>query len=159
MNEYGLVISKPGFDADNCLPEDTVFDTRFDTLKTPVLDDVDCVKVLNFVFTTTPPRGRTRLKTIKHNFGYKPLYLTYLDYGGSTGSTIVPFGVVSGRYELSPMLSTNDSAFLEIRANETELYFDFVRAAPLIGGPGGLNLSGTVAVVKYYIFVNDSVVA
>ena len=158
MNNYGLVISKPGFDADKCEPEDTVFDTRFDTLKAPVLDDVETVKVLNFVFTTTPPRGRTRVKTIKHNFGYKPLYLSYLDYGGSTGATIVPFGAVSGRYELAPVFSVNDSAYLEIRTNETEIYFDFVRNAAIIGS-GGLNLVGTIAVVKYYIFANDSAIA
>jgi len=162
MNDYGLIISKPGFDAEKCAPEDTIFDTRFDTLKAPISDDFDSVGVLNFIFSTVPPLGTTRIHTIKHGLGYKPLYLTYFDYGGSAGapgSSLFAINQVTGSYFLSFPFSDNDRINLEIRVDEQNMYFDIIRKLPVFGGPSKTDLTGSVVVIKYYIFVNDSVIA
>lgn len=153
MNEFGLVISEAGYDADTAAPENLIFDTRYDTPKALIDETLATVKRYNFLFTTTPPVGTTRIKTITHNFGYTPLILSYLDAPVSStpamGYTVGEYFVGrSGAYWLGK---------ITVKATATEIQFDFVRD-PLPGGMGltDINMVGKNFTINLYIFSNDS---
>lgn len=153
VNDYGLVISEEGYDAENCAPENTIFDTRYDTPKALIDETLNTVRRFNFLFTTTPPVGTTRIKTITHNFGYTPLIFSYLDrYVSSSplyGFTVGRFYVaVTGIYWLGQ---------ITVKATSTEIQIDFVRQ-PLPSGQGlsDINMVGKNFTINVYIFSNDS---
>jgi hypothetical protein len=153
MNDYGLVISEAGYDADTCAPENTIFDTRFDTPKALVSDTFNSVAAVTFIFSTTPPVGTTRLFTVKHPLGYTPVHLSYYDAERSS----TPYGVigrVSGRYYVTP--GPFNLGHIVVKANATELYFDFERQPDPGGGFPAPNMVGITLTFKYYIFCNDS---
>lgn len=150
-DEYGLIISERGYDADTCPPENTLFDTRFDTPKADLDAAFKAVGSLNVIFTTTPPVGTTRLFTVTHNLGYKPAHLTYADDARSNPMFSVG-GTVVGRYYVSD--DFYGLGQILVKANETEFWFEFVR----IPDTGGftLNMVGRTYFFKYFIFVNDT---
>lgn len=148
MNEYGLVISEAGYDADTCAPENTIFDTRFDTPKALVSDSIVTVGRVTIIFATTPGVGTTRLFTVKHNFGYTPLYFSYMDRKNSSTPAM---GYTVGHYYVG-ISGVSWLGQIICRANETELWYEFLH----LSGSPDINMIGKTFTFNYYLFCNDS---
>lgn len=150
MNEYGLVISEPGYDADTCPPENTIFDTRFDTPKSMVSESLVTVGRITFQFNVTPAVGTRRIKTINHNFGYIPLLFAFYDRNGSSTNFSQSFGFTTGEIWLYTGNLTQGLRIV-IKATATQITFDVIRDSGSTP-----NMVGKVVTVNYYIFSVDS---
>lgn len=154
MNDYALIISEPGYDADNCPPENTIFDTRYDTPKAIIDTANPTVRRVTFIFTTTPPVGNTTLYEVNHNYGYRPLTLSYLDRKVSSTPTM---GQTSGHFYVA-VTGIWWLGQIVVKSNTTKTWFEFQRTAYDPGSmfPADIDMTGKTFTFNLYIFANDS---
>lgn len=72
--DYGMKVSKPGFDVKTCDDEDLVFSSKFDTLR------VFASGTGNFTAD-----GTTQIDELTHNLGYEPAFFVYTEVHAGFG--------------------------------------------------------------------------
>ena len=137
MKDYGIKISKPGFDVHTASDKDLVFSSKFDTFKVALTGTGDF----------TSDFSTNQVDTIAHGLGYTPAFLVYSEvHAGfgepSTGDFYMlphspPFGI-GGSLITQTIMATADSTNLYVRLGAEVV------------------LSGRVINYKYVIFHNPA---
>jgi len=134
MANYGLKISKPGYDVSSASDSELVYSSKFDTLK---------VFSSGSGSITVPNPMAEQTVTITHNLGYRPAFMFYTQifdvFSGSvtSGYYMSPYtDPVGGDGSIMPYVSTTT---LKIRYGAVH--------AP----------AGSVINYKYFIFYNKAI--
>lgn len=149
---YGVIVSLPGYDATNCLPEQTVFHSDFPS---PKVEERNWAQPADYVFPGNPgPGSGTVLYIIPHGFSYIPAAFVFLtDVNG--------FSYASGTSMVTPY---NCSApqnigaqYFDSYTDATNLYIRYI-VQPDPGAPLPnvyKNITGYGFRFKYYIFTEN----
>lgn len=82
-NSYGLIVSKPGFDADPSSPDNLIFNSDQDAFKIALAGE-HVMSTYSIAGTSGEwiKSGNSSPDTIVHNLGFIPAVLCFVDFGG-----------------------------------------------------------------------------
>lgn len=111
--DYGIKISKPGFDVKTCDDKDLVFSSKFDTFR-----------VYDTGIGSFTADGTTQTATIAHSLGYVPAFMVFSEVHAGFGNPTTgdfymaphsPPASIGGSLDTDTIISSIDSSNLRIR--------------------------------------------
>ena len=139
-----LKISLPGYNADTATPEQCAVHSGFDYPK--IEEDLEGYEEVTLPSSIAP--GTTVLKTITHNYGYKPNVLVYID--------TLSGGIYGTQFEILPYIFTTPvDMWYDIEVTNTQLKIVLKFADIFGGGTSIYPPAGETVGFKWQVWVND----
>ena len=143
-NDKVFKVSLPGYDVDTAIPEQCAIHSGFDYPK--VEESLEGYEEVTI--PTTIPVGKTRIKTITHNYGYIPCVLVFL-------SILEPDPILANtEFAMLPFfLFDPPMMYYQYDITPTELQINIVSVFESTEGEG--SPAGTQVGFKWQVWVND----
>lgn len=116
MSNYGLKISKPGFDVGTCTDSQCVYTSKYGSMK---------VRQSGSIILTASVQGN-----VIHNFGYNPNYFCFIDDVDNEGNAgVFPMGGLSTIYDTGVSLTHyTDTTKLYLTSQNTKTAYYYIFA-------------------------------
>lgn len=153
MSNYGLKISKTGYDVNTALPKNLALSSQFDTLKVVRSGTL----TINLPSETIVSNTTVRTTSYSHNLGYIPLFIPLIKrviYAGdlATGGSYTVNDIAEIDIPPGPYGPSIGGELIDLYVTSTSLTLSITRYSPL-----GSQIYGARTATLYYTLFHNQV--